>query len=239
MLYLSNDYVATMDVNSSKTSGIHRIIWDNKYFIIPFLLLSVYVIVLLGIHGNVVLFLHINRCSSTFADYLFLYITDLGDGFISYVLVLVLLFFSFREALTFLSITLFIAILVTLLKRFFFPEFDRPVICFEYFEVLRLVPGYNPPLLYTFPSGHTATSFSVFLYLSILSKNRYLKFSMFCIASLVSFSRVYLSAHFPFDIVVGSYIAVLITILGYYFSRRIENSWIDKKIVFETKISIR
>jgi membrane-associated phospholipid phosphatase len=239
MLYLSNDYVSAMGINSSKTSGILKVIWDNKNFLVPFFLLSTYLIILIGFYGNAELFIHINSYSSWFADHLFLYITDLGDGFISYVLVLILLFFSFREALTFLSITLVIAILVTVIKRHFFPEFNRPVLYFEYFEVLRLVPGYDPPAFYTFPSGHSATSISVYLYLSMLSKNGYVKFSLFCLAALICFSRIYLSAHFPFDVFVGSYIAVTITIIGYYFSRRMKGSWINKKIVFKPKISIR
>jgi membrane-associated phospholipid phosphatase len=225
--------------SSGNTSGILKVIRDNKFFIVPFFLLSTYLIILIGIQGSAGLFLNINSYSSTFADHFFYYITDLGDGFVPYILIIVLLFVSFRESLTFLAATSIISILVTLLKRYYFPEFDRPVTYFEFTDVIRHVPAYDPPLLYSFPSGHTATAFSVFLYLSILSKNQYLKFILFCIAALVSFSRVYLSAHFPLDIFFGSYIAVSITILVYYFSRRIEKPWIDRKIEFRPKISIR
>jgi len=222
--------------SSSKTSGIFKVIRDNKFFIIPFLLLSTYLLFLIGIQGSAGLFLNINSYSSDFTDHFFYYITNLGDGFTPYILVIVLLFVSFRESLTFLTATSIISILVTLLKRYYFPEFNRPVTYFEFTEVVRHVPAYNPPLLFSFPSGHTATAFSVFLYLSILSKKQYLKFILFCIAALVSFSRVYLSAHFPLDVLVGSYIAVSITIPVYYFSRRINKTWIDKKIEFRPKI---
>jgi membrane-associated phospholipid phosphatase len=221
--------------SSTKASGIFKVIMDNKIFIVPFFLLSTYLLFLIGIHGSTGLFLIINSYNSTYADHLFYYITDLGDGFVPYVLVVVLLFISYRESLSFLIITIFISILVTLLKRYYFPDFYRPVVYFEFTEVIRHVPAYDPPLLYSFPSGHTATVFSVFLYLSILSKNQFLKFILFCTAALVSFSRIYLSAHFPLDVFVGSYIAVLITIPIYYFSRKINTPWIDKKIEIRQK----
>jgi len=225
--------------SSGKASGILKVIQDNKSFIVPFILLTTYLITLIGVYGNAGLFLNINSYNSKFADHFFFYITDLGDGFVPYLLVVILLWVSFRESLTFLTATLIISILVTVLKRHYFPEFYRPVVYFEFTEVLRLVPAYDPPLLYTFPSGHTATAYSVFFYLSVLSKNRYLKFILFCMAALVSFSRIYLSAHFPFDVVAGSCIAVSIIILVYYFSRRIKSSWLDRKIAFKPKISTR
>jgi membrane-associated phospholipid phosphatase len=222
-----------------KASGILKVIQDNKNFIVPFFLLSTYLLFLIGIHGSAGLFLNINSYNSTFADHFFYYLTDLGDGFVPYFLVIILLFVSFRESLTFLTASSIISIIVTLLKRYYFPEFDRPVVYFEFTEVIRHVPAFDPPLLYSFPSGHTATVFSVFLYLSILSKNQYLKFVLFCTAALVSFSRIYLSAHFPLDVFVGSYIAVSITIPIYYFSRQIKNPWIDKKIELRPKNPFR
>ncbi len=225
--------------SSSKASGILKVILDNKYFIAPFIVLSTYLLFLIGIHGSAGLFLNINSYSSDFADHFFYHITNLGDGFVPYILVAVLLFISFRESLTFLTATFVISILVTLLKRYYFPEFDRPVAYFEFTEVIRHVPAYNPPSLYSFPSGHTATAFGIFLYLAILIKNQYLKFILFCIAALVSFSRIYLSAHFPLDVFTGSYIAISITIPIYYFSRQINNPWIDRKISLRPKKSIR
>jgi membrane-associated phospholipid phosphatase len=225
--------------SSTKVSEIFQVVWDNKFFIVPFFILSTYLIFLILMQGSPGLFLNINSYHSGFADHFFYYITDLGDGLTPYVLVVILLFISFRESLTFLVATSIISILVTLLKRYYFPEFDRPVTYFEFTEAIRHVPAYDPPLLYSFPSGHTATAFSVFLYLAVLSKKQYLKFILFCIAALVSFSRVYLSAHFPLDICAGSYISVIITILVYYYSRRIDKPWMDKRIEFRTKNSIK
>jgi undecaprenyl-diphosphatase len=57
------------------------------------------------------------------------------------------------------------------------------------------------PESYSFPSGHTSTSFAVagaFLF----SKARY-KYWVLILASLIAFSRIYLHVHYPSDIIGG------------------------------------
>ena len=219
-----------------KKPSFNELIWDNKEFIIPFFVVSVlssFVIYAMGNHG---LFLFVNKYYSDSADIFFLFITNFGDAIIAILLVILLLWISVRESLTFLMITLLLAIIITWLKNSVFPELDRPAEVFKSSEILRLVEGYDPPGLCTFPSGHAATVFSIGLYLSILIKNRYTKFILFLTACIVGYSRVYLSAHFPADILAGAVIAVPITIYCYILGRRIENSWIDWKITFRRKI---
>jgi len=228
-----------MDLKFRKASGIYKIIRVNKYFLLPFILSISLFSALLGIYGNERLFLHLNGFHSKFADFFFLISTNLGDGIIAFFLVVILLWVSFRDALTFLVITILITIAVTILKNVFFPEFYRPVAYFEYTEVVRLVTGYDPPMYCTFPSGHSATAFSVYFYLAMLSKKQVVKFFLFVVAFLVAYSRIYLSAHFPEDVAVGSSIAVTITILCYYFGQQLKSGRLNKKLVFKPKIFVR
>jgi membrane-associated phospholipid phosphatase len=216
--------------------SFNELIWDNKEFIIPFFVVAILSTIAIWTVGNQGVFLFVNKYYSDSADIFFLFITNFGDALIAVLLVILLLWISVRESLTFLIITLLLAIIITWLKNSVFPELDRPAEVFKSSEILRLVEGYHPPGLCTFPSGHAATVFSIGLYLSILIKNRYTKFILFLIAFIVGYSRVYLSAHFPADILGGAVIAVPITIYCYLLGRRIENSWIDWKIGFRPKI---
>ena len=228
-----------MDQKFRKTSFIGQIFGDNRDFIIPFILFTALFFTLLGIYGNARLFLFVNRHYSNFADFFFLYLTNLGDGIIAALLILFLLWISFRDALTFLVITLLITILVNILKDHIFPELNRPVVYFGTSEILHLISGYDPPTLSTFPSGHTATAFSVGLYLSILIKNRPVKMLLFLIASLVGYSRIYISAHFPADVVTGALIGVFTTLIFYYLSSFVKSSWVDQKIRYIPRIFVK
>ena len=208
----------------------------NRYFAVPFILIVTFLLILLGIYGNDRMFLFVNNSHCRSADILFLILTNLGDGAVAVVLMVVLLWVSYRDALTFMVITILLTIIVTFLKKIIFPEFDRPVTYFGSSELLRLVSGYDPPKLHSFPSGHAATAFSVYLYLAFLSKRNIVKLTLFIIAFFVALSRVYLSAHFPRDVVAGALIAVVMTFICYYWSRKIKVSGIDKKLVFGTKV---
>lgn len=238
MLYLV-DISCKMEESLSTTRSWINLFRTGRFFLFPFSLFLIFGFALVLAVGNVELFLWQNQFYSHFADQFFLKITHLGDAALAFAVVFILLRVSLRESLTFLMITLLLMFLTTLLKRYIFPEIGRPVEYFEFQKVIRLAHGYYPPGLYSFPSGHSATAFSLFLYLSFLTKNQAVKLGLFLVALTVSYSRIYLSAHFPVDVVAGSLIGVTITILAFYFSRRISNPWTSRKLVFRPKPSFR
>jgi len=228
-----------MDRSFNQKSVLGSLIYGNTNFIIPYLVFSLFFLILLGTYGNSNLFLLVNENHSEFVDFVFLYITNLGDGIVAFLLILALLRVSLRDAITFLIITLLITITVSLLKNFIFPELVRPVHYFGTTKLLHLVSGYKPPNLGSFPSGHTATAFSVCLYLSIYSKTSVLKLILFLIAFLVGYSRIYLSAHFPADVVVGAFVGVFLTLICYCFSRQLKNPWLDNNVVFTNRVFMK
>ena len=88
---------------------------------------------------------------------------------------------------------------------------------------LPLVEGVKMNLWLSFPSGHTTTFFVLFFSLSIIlcaenikGKN-ILSFICFLCASFGAYTRIYLSQHFALDIFAGILIAILSTLLVYYF----------------------
>lgn len=218
-----------MRLKKERTFGFQQVIWENRFFIIPFLIFFSFILAVTGVLGNDRLFLDINHFHSKIADLFFINFTNMGNGIMAFILVLVLLLVSYRESLAFLSVTLLLALIVRLLKKVLFPGFIRPVLYFGTSN-LHLISGYQPPLLHTFPSGHTVTAFSACIFLSFLVQKKMLKFALFIVALIIGYSRIYISAHFPFDVIFGSLLGVLVTTFVFYFSRKINNGWIDKRI---------
>jgi Membrane-associated phospholipid phosphatase len=203
----------------------------NRYFFIPYLLL-------LGICGFLLLsfskasiHLYINKFHAEFFDYFFKYLTNLGDGiFLPVLLVIILYTAAFRDGIFLVSVFLIAGLIVQILKRTVFSDLVRPAKYFGESAHLHLVNGVEQLCCNSFPSGHSATAFGFYLCFAIIFKNRWMKLAMFVLASLVAFSRVYLSQHFLIDIFTGSIIGTITTLACYFWIYSLKGKWLDMNI---------
>jgi membrane-associated phospholipid phosphatase len=175
--------------------------------------------------------LFLNQFHSSFFDLFFRVITFLGDGLMILILLLVFLFLSFRKALIIGVSGALSGLFAQFLKRVVFYDCSRPKAIFEGIADLYFVPGVNIYSSYSFPSGHTATVFGLFIVLALFSTKRIVQFCMFFLALLTAYSRIYLSQHFLIDIYFGGLIGFLVAITIYSLLNRLNNNWIDKSLL--------
>jgi membrane-associated phospholipid phosphatase len=90
--------------------------------------------------------------------------------------------------------------------------------------------GVEVYLYHSFPSGYTATAFALLFGVSLLIKNKIAKLLLLSLAILTGYSRVYLSLHFPSDVLAGSVIGVLTSALLYNWIFRWKKAWLDKSM---------
>lgn len=214
-----------------------KLIKKNSYFYIAYLVFFVIASIILLMYSKKEIHLYTNGFHNEIFDYFFKYITYLGNGVAMAILVVVLLFVKYRYAIILLISTLSITAIVQLFKRHILPDIVRPILYFHNQESLHLVDGVHMNTAHSFPSGHTATAFTMFLFLAFISKNNYVKLLCFVAALLVGYSRVYLSQHFLSDIHVGSFIAVVITTLVYLWVNKWKNPKLDLAILRNKIIS--
>lgn len=148
-------------------------------------------------------------------DFFFKYWTHLGDGLVFAFLGVLFLLTSYYRTLVLIVAVISQTIVIQGLKRFIFGDVDRPRLFFEDFDALYHVPGVDIHSSNSFPSGHTATAFTVAVLLSLMIKNQRITGILMIVAILVGLSRIYLLQHFFIDIFFGSMIGFLIGIITY------------------------
>jgi len=212
---------------------MRQLLQKNRYFLIPYIFTLAVCGMLLIIYSKPELHILFNSVNSIYSDFFFKYLTNLGDGVVIAILFIVLLFVRYRYAFAFLAGSLVTSGVVNILKKVVFTDIYRPSKYFELYESYQLhfVDGVKLHALQSFPSGHSATSFNLFLMLAILVDNNILKTLFFILAALVAYSRVYLSQHFLIDISAGSFIGVIFILLFYQWFNTMNKSWLDKSII--------
>ncbi len=216
--------------SNSKKYVMRLFFYSVKWFIIPYLVAFFAGSFFLVRFTKSEIHLWVNQYHTSFFDTFFKYITTLGDGAFIPIFVFVMLFIRFRESILLVVVFLMSGMFVQILKRLFFSDISRPAKYFEGNQSLYFVPNIEQYCCNSFPSGHSATAFCVFLVFALVSKHNWLKFSFLILASLVAFSRVYLSQHFLVDIMAGSFIGILTVIYCYPIISRFKNVWIDENI---------
>jgi membrane-associated phospholipid phosphatase len=202
----------------------------NSAFFIPyfiFLLIGGAALILgskTGIH------LYINKYHYSSADIFFKYWTDIGLGWLIIPVVAVLCFTKLRYVI--IAVICFIVsfLINDTIKKLV--DSPRPSEVFsELHQSIYTVPGVEMYGWNSFPSGHTATAFCLLSLLALITTKNYLKFTLFVMALLVAYSRMYLSEHFLIDVYVASIIGVGTTLIFYYVGMKA--SWLKKNPVMD------
>ena len=202
-----------------------------KYLFVPFLLSILFLLIYFGKEES---HLMINNFHSDISDFVFKYITYLGDGVLFAILIFVFLFVRLKWSLLLFFSAIFTLLTVFISKKYLFHGFPRPFKYFEGTKVLHLVDGVEMYTMNTFPSGHTITAFAIFTILIFVVKNKVLQNLFVHMAILIAFSRVYLSQHFMIDVFFGAIIGVCIAVLSCVLSDNMaicQESWTEKSLI--------
>lgn len=157
-----------------------------------------------------------NNLHNSFMDKLMIFFSSIGNSGLIWILISLILIAmpKYRKigimALCTLILTTILGevILKNLVKR------GRPFTTIIDFKLLVATPS-----SYSFPSGHTGSSFAVAGILA--NKLKKSRFYVYALATLIAFSRLYLYVHYPSDILGGIILgSVSDYIILYIFNNR-------------------
>ena len=196
--------------------SIKDVLKQIKPFFILYLMLVACCLVIKLLYTKDEIYFAVNVRHTDFLDTVEPYITDLGNGWTIVILSVIVALFNYRVA--FLLMTTFIITSLSVQAAKFIFDAHRPKLYFQK-EIgkLHFVKGVEMLSYNSFPSGHTLTAFATGILLTYLAKNKSWSVLLLLYGLMVGFSRMYLSEHFFEDVVGGSIMGVVITIIWVWF----------------------
>lgn len=203
---------------------------NKKNFSIAVVLLTLLSLTLLHFSFNMGkedLFLLLNYDAGIVADNFFAVFTYAGDGLMWIPALIITVFVLKRRDAFVLLISSFAlsTIFIQGIKNFIFPDAPRPTKAITATDIIHTVKGVDVHTIGSFPSGHTATAFTIYLLFCLLLPKKWWVIFGFVYAVLVGYSRVYLAQHFPLDVAGG----VIIAIISTWLSVLLQQYWWKKK----------
>ncbi|QVK17051.1 phosphatase PAP2 family protein [Mycoplasmatota bacterium] len=182
-------------------------------------MISFYIIIAIVIIGGIILITNLDYSildfiqkilASPFMDKVMEFFTILGDHGMVWVIICAILLISPKTR--YISLVALVALLFSLifndqiLKNII--QRDRPFVGLEDIQLLIKAPS-----SYSFPSGHTCSSFAAAFVFGKYFKKPY-SIITYILASLIAFSRLYLYVHFPSDVIVGCLMGFICSFLA-------------------------
>ncbi len=150
-------------------------------------------------------------------DFFFTHITMLGDGGVLWIALglLLLLRKKYRKQGVLLLLCLLISFLIgnVFLKNLV--QRSRP--CWMYPNVPLLVAN---PRDFSFPSAHTMVGFAGAT--ALWHTDRRFGVAAYVVAALIAFSRLYLTVHWPTDVLAGMALGIAVGYFVFYIARKRE-----------------
>jgi membrane-associated phospholipid phosphatase len=156
----------------------------------------------------------INSNHNSTADLFFKYFTHYGDGVMWAPLGLFCFFYRKKYFIAVVAGVLISTIIAQFLKRVVYPEELRPISYLSETFPVHQIAGVEMRKLHSFPSGHSTTAFTMALIMAHMSNKKFWSIMLPILAALAAYSRVYLSQHFPTDVLAGMCIGILSAILS-------------------------
>lgn len=179
------------------------------------------------VNQNIDLFYFINSTlDNPFLDVLMTFITNFGSLFAGFLFCLILFIFGGVKAkkVAILGIiALFLTNFAVAILKLGIAE-PRPFVTLSHVDLLV-----NPTDRYSFPSSHAASSFAISTiiglkyYFNIKGKKFRLIYPLMIFALLISFSRIYVGVHYPFDVLIGAVIGIIFAGIVLKFENEIIN----------------
>jgi membrane-associated phospholipid phosphatase len=182
---------------------------QHRTFVISYLVFLALGYIIQLIVPKAELFMLTNRHYNDGFDLLFKLLTMLGDGATMVFIALGMLFVKYRYAVVTALAYAYSSVIVQVLKRIF--NEPRPSKFFEGINPIRTLEGYPLYEWNSFPSGHSASAFTLAVVLTYLLPHKHKHWIILPLALSTAFSRVYLSQHFFQDVVAGSVVGVVLT----------------------------
>ncbi|MBL7945825.1 MAG: phosphatase PAP2 family protein [Flavobacteriales bacterium] len=173
-----------------------------------------------------------HRFTSPWADGFFGRATHLADGLVPTGLALSLLLFKDVRAFLMMALSCGLsAIVVQVLKRYF--DHDRPFMFKAELGDMHWVEGMELHHHLSFPSGHATAAFSMCYALAVLIGRRMWSLILALSASILAYSRVYLSQHFTEDILFGAALGTSTAVVVHwwlYHSPFKDRPWLQRRL---------
>lgn len=163
------------------------------------------------------------HCRTDFLDAFFSIVTTLGNSGIIWIVLSLILICTKKYRR--IGILLLIALLIgsVLGEGILKPLIGRARPFYSNTEIDLLI---TPPSGYSFPSGHSWSSFTAATILCFA--NRKIGFAALFLAACIAFSRLYLYVHFPSDVLVGILCGIATGLFAVFCSRKISD-WMQKR----------
>ena len=173
--------------------------------------------------GRISVFLFLNTDGGAFMDQFFKWTTWGAEGWvwIPYFIVVVA---WFKKDLKLIVLNFLLSTLITQIsKHVIWENINRPIVSGIPLNEIHTVPGLVTHAYNSFPSGHTATAFTLFLLTVYLFPTKWVFAIGVIYAIICAYSRVYLGQHFPMDLGGGMLVAVLSMQLSILIRQKISN----------------
>lgn len=161
-----------------------------------------------------------------FMDEFWVFITSLADkGWFWILLAVIMLFFKKTRivGVTALVALLFNHVMTNMLLKDLIGR-PRPYMISP--EIVTLI---EPLSSYSFPSGHTSSSFAAaFIIYRMLPKKAGIP--ALVLAAMIGFSRMYVGVHYPTDVLGGIVVAFMCSVWAHYLVKRIVQKIGEKKV---------